>query len=162
MTKLNSFLGCYYRAKLGHGLLSGEYSKPAMESGDGEQVPEQKVSLGFYPFQTVEFYRETKSWEVSKLGQWVATESLPWLCLGSSRWHCPSNVQGPHWQGPPGVLHESAAGCPGILPSPYQHGGGKDGKMAERLVLVLLFAFSWSHLPPLLTPSLVSQQSVCS
>lgn len=47
-------------AKLGHGLLSGEYSKPALESGDGEQVPEQKVSLGLYPFQTIELYRETK------------------------------------------------------------------------------------------------------
>ncbi|XP_069345582.1 ubiquitin carboxyl-terminal hydrolase 5 isoform X4 [Eulemur rufifrons] len=37
-------------AKLGHGLLSGEYSKPAPESGDGEQVPEQKeVQDGIAP-----------------------------------------------------------------------------------------------------------------
>ncbi|NIG58528.1 Ubiquitin carboxyl-terminal hydrolase 5 [Pontoporia blainvillei] len=37
-------------AKLGHGLLSGEYSKPAAESGDGEQVPEQKeVQDGIAP-----------------------------------------------------------------------------------------------------------------
>lgn len=37
-------------AKLGHGLLSGEYSKPALESGDGEQVPEQKeVQDGIAP-----------------------------------------------------------------------------------------------------------------
>ncbi|MEJ1279913.1 hypothetical protein NN561_010850 [Cricetulus griseus] len=38
------------RAKLGHGLLSGEYSKPALESGDGEQVSEQKeVQDGIAP-----------------------------------------------------------------------------------------------------------------
>lgn len=37
-------------AKLGHGLLSGEYSKPAPESGDGEQAPEQKeVQDGIAP-----------------------------------------------------------------------------------------------------------------
>lgn len=32
---------CHSRAKLGHGLLSGEYSKPA--SAEGEQQPDQKV-----------------------------------------------------------------------------------------------------------------------
>ncbi|EHH20438.1 ubiquitin carboxyl-terminal hydrolase 5 [Macaca thibetana thibetana] len=37
-------------AKLGHGLLSGEYSKPVPESGDGERVPEQKeVQDGIAP-----------------------------------------------------------------------------------------------------------------
>lgn len=55
LLKLNGFLGYEHRAKLGHGLLSGEYSKPAPESGDAEQVPEQKVSLGFYYFQDLEF-----------------------------------------------------------------------------------------------------------
>lgn len=54
--KLSGSLGCQRRAKLGHGLLSGEYSKPAAESGDGEQVPEQKVSLGLHPFQALELW----------------------------------------------------------------------------------------------------------
>lgn len=30
---------------MGHGLLSGEYSKPA--SADGEQQPDQKVKIGY-------------------------------------------------------------------------------------------------------------------
>lgn len=36
---------CHSRAKLGHGLLSGEYSKPA--SAEGEQQPDQKVRSGY-------------------------------------------------------------------------------------------------------------------
>jgi len=36
---------CHSRAKLGHGLLSGEYSKPA--SAEGEQQPDQKVRFEY-------------------------------------------------------------------------------------------------------------------
>lgn len=38
-----SVLFVYYRAKLGYGLLSGEYSKPAPEPGDENGAAEPKV-----------------------------------------------------------------------------------------------------------------------
>lgn len=80
-------------------------------------------------------------WEASKEGLLVASQApaewLPQLCLGSPRWHCPSDVQGPHWQGSPRVLHQPAAGCPRVLPAPYQHGGGEDREDGAIFTLLL-------------------------
>lgn len=91
-------------------------------------------------------------WEVSKEGHlvasWALAEWLPQLCLGSPRWHRPSDVQGPHWQGSPRVLHQPAAGCPRVLPAPYQHGGGEDREDGAIFTLLLSTCTSVHSLLP--------------
>lgn len=87
-------------------------------------------------------------WEVSKEGHlvasWAPAEWLPQFCLGSPRWHRPSDVQGPHWQGSPRVLYQPAAGCPGVLPAPYQHGRG-EGREAGAIFTLLLPTCTLAH-----------------
>lgn len=104
------------RAKLGYGLLSGEYSKPAPDPGEENAASEPRVRRNAF----ANAGRGRPS--VRPL---TGSVSLHARSAGRPNRHRAADVQSPRRAGPPRVLHQSAAGRPGVFIALHKHGRGK-------------------------------------
>lgn len=128
----------YHRAKLGYGLLSGEYSKPAPDPGEENGASEPRVrrntvimdlqlsglthfhgTCGIYSHKLV---RMRSNWYFSHLWQIICS----CMFAGRPSWHSTKNVQSTCWARSSWVLHQSTTGCSRVFIALHKHGGGKE------------------------------------
>lgn len=110
-----------HRAKLGHGLLSGEYSKPAPDPGEENGASEPRVRG-----TTATFYaQKCQDLVCQVLALTFDWSDCPCLFAGRPNRHRTKNVQSTCRARSPGVLHQSTAGCSGVFIALHKHGGGK-------------------------------------
>ena len=119
------------RAKLGYGLLSGEYSKPAPDPGDDNGTAEPRVgpdaiiTTPLSPF-SCDAFRGIKGCDSGEQNCTRVTLSLMLVFLpGGPGGHRSTHVQSPDRTGPRRVLHQPAAGRPGVFIALHKHGGGE-------------------------------------